>query len=84
MGARGPDGYQWPIPYLLPFSGWFVAWDGQWALNAWPNFLVSFIALFLTFYLAWKRGYSPVEMFSKKADKAIVDTLRNRFHRGKD
>lgn len=20
VGARGPDGYQWPIPYLLPFS----------------------------------------------------------------
>lgn len=19
VGARGPDGYQWPIPYLLPF-----------------------------------------------------------------
>ena len=20
LGARGPDGYSWPIPYLLPFS----------------------------------------------------------------
>ena len=20
VGARGPDGDQWPIPYLLPFS----------------------------------------------------------------
>src|ERR1051325_6405018 len=20
VGARGPDGFQWPIPYLLPFS----------------------------------------------------------------
>jgi len=20
VGARGPDGHQWPIPYLLPFS----------------------------------------------------------------
>jgi LexA-binding, inner membrane-associated putative hydrolase len=29
MGARGPDGYQWPIPYLLPFSDvwqWTVVW----------------------------------------------------------
>ncbi|MFC1896106.1 metal-dependent hydrolase, partial [Thermodesulfobacteriota bacterium] len=27
VGARGPDGYQWPIPYLLPFSD---AWHLQW------------------------------------------------------
>jgi inner membrane protein len=81
--ARGPDGYQCPIPYFLPFSGRLFSWNGQWELNAWPNFLISFIALFLTFYLAWKRGYSPVEMFSKKADKAFVDTLRNRFRFGK-
>lgn len=30
VGARGPDGYQWPIPYLLPFSkAWQLQWDGQ-------------------------------------------------------
>jgi inner membrane protein len=80
VGARGPDGYQWPMPYLLPFSDqWQLAWSGQWALNAWPNFLVTFTALFLTFYLAWKKGYSPLEMVSKPADKAFVKTLRNRF-----
>ncbi len=29
-GARGPDDYQWPIPYLLPFSDrWQLAWSGQ-------------------------------------------------------
>src|SRR6185295_14144310 len=31
IGARGPDGDQWPIPYLLPFShAWQWAWSGQW------------------------------------------------------
>jgi inner membrane protein len=38
LGSRGPDGYQWPIPYLQPFSSalqW--SWRGQWGLNAWPN-----------------------------------------------
>ncbi len=39
VGARGPDGYQWPLPYLLPFSdAWQWTWTGQWELNAWPNF----------------------------------------------
>lgn len=35
LGARGPDGYQWPIPYLTPFSETIeFTWQGQWALNA--------------------------------------------------
>lgn len=80
VGARGPDGDQWPIPYLLPFSNACqLAWDGQWALNSWPNFLVTGAALVLTFYLAWVRGYSPIEMVSPKADSAFVRAIRNRF-----
>jgi hypothetical protein len=32
VGARGPDGEQWPIPYLSPFSAaWQWTWSGQWA-----------------------------------------------------
>lgn len=80
VGARGPDGYSWPIPYLLPFSKALqLEWSGQWGLNAWPNFLITGLALALTFYLAWKRGYSPVGLFSQRADRAFVGTLRRRF-----
>lgn len=80
VGARGPDGYQWPIPYLYPFSdAWQLVWEGQWTLNAWPNFVITFIALGFMFYIAWKRGYSPLEMISRSADQAFVQTLRNRF-----
>jgi hypothetical protein len=80
VGARGPDGYQWPIPYFLPFSNaWSWTWQGQWELNAWPNFVITGVALVITFYLAWKRGYSPLEMFSASADKAFVETLRHRL-----
>lgn len=80
IGARGPDGYQWPIPYLLPFSGvWQWTWQGQWEFNAWPNFVITGVVLIITFYLAWKRGYSPLEMISTSADKAFVKTLRHRF-----
>jgi inner membrane protein len=82
VGARGPapEGYQWPILYLWPVSdavAW--TWGGQWELNAWPNFLVTTAALSLTIFLAWKRGYSPLEMISRKADGAFVTTLRSRF-----
>lgn len=80
VGARGPEGYQWPIPYLLPFSdSWQLAWQGQWALHAWPNFLITGVTLALTFYFAWGRGYSPLEAISVKADRAFVQALRQRF-----
>jgi hypothetical protein len=80
VGARGPDGYQWPIPYLLPFSNaWQLVWSGQWALNGRQNFLITGVLLLLAFYLAWKHGYSPIEMFSSRADAAFVTTLRARF-----
>ena len=78
-GARGPGGEQWPISYLLPFSGaWEWVWDGAWELNTWPNFTITATVLAVTFYLAWKRGYSPLEMVSGSADKAFVTTLRHR------
>ena len=80
VGARGPDGDQWPIPYLSPFSGaWQWTWSGQWALNAWPNLLITAIALAMTLYLAWKRGFSPLELVSTRADRVFVETLRHRF-----
>ncbi len=80
VGARGPDGYQWPIPYLLPFSdAWQWTWTGQWELNAWPNFAITLALLAMTFIFAWKRGYSPLEIISTRADKTFVATLRKRF-----
>jgi len=79
LGARGPDGYQWPIPYFFPFSTeWQWTWDGQWELNAWPNFVITGIALLIMFYWAWRKGYSPLEMVSASADTAFVETLRRR------
>ncbi|HTR40058.1 MAG TPA: metal-dependent hydrolase [Pseudomonadales bacterium] len=80
VGARGPDGDQWPIPYLLPFSNRLqLTWSGQWALNAWPNEAITAVLIGITVWLAWRRGFSPLEMFSTKADAAIVTALRNRF-----
>jgi hypothetical protein len=80
VGSRGPDGYQWPIPYLLPFStDWNLTWQYQWELNAWPNILVTLLLLGVTLYLSWKRGHSPLELVSQEADSAFVSGLRRKF-----
>lgn len=79
-GARGPDGDQWPIPYLMPFSSTpRLIWSGQWALNAWPNLLITAGLIALALRWAWQRGYTPLEMISARADAAVVAALRRRF-----
>ena len=63
IGARGPDGEQWPIPYLSPFSAvWQWTWSGQWALNGWPNLVITTALLAMTLWLAWRKGFSPLEL----------------------
>lgn len=80
IGARGPDGDQWPIPYLKPFSNAIqLTWHGQWALNAWQNFLITSIFLLATFWIAWRYGSSPLELVSEPANQALTLTLRQRF-----
>jgi hypothetical protein len=80
VGARGPDGDQWPIPYLLPFSNkWQLTWSGQWALNAWPNFVITGVLIVFAILLARKRGFSPLEIFSRKGDAIFVGAVRKRF-----
>ena len=79
-GARGPDGHQWPIPYLLPFSnGLQLSWSGQWALNAWQNIVFTAGLMLAAVVLAVRRGYSPVEIFSKRVDGIVVAALRERL-----
>jgi inner membrane protein len=80
IGARGPDGDQWPIPYLKPFSDAVqLAWHGQWALNAWQNFVITGFFLVATFWIAWRYGSSPVELVSESANRAVTQTLHQRF-----
>ena len=85
VGARGPDSYQWPIPYLLPFSNQAdLVWHGQWALNAWPNFVITFVLLGTTVWFAVKRGFSPLELISKVTDHKVVAVLRQRLGSGQN
>jgi len=80
VGSRGPDDYQWPISYLSPFSNrWKLIWTGQWELNAWPNVLITALFLAGTIYIGWKKGRSPLELVSKRADAAFVSILRRQY-----
>jgi len=80
VGSRGPDGYQWPIPYLAPFSSSLqLSWSGEWGLNAWPNIAITVVLLSITLWLAWHHGYSPLEMISPRVDTGFIDTLHRRF-----
>ena len=79
VGSKGPEDSYWTIPYLWPFSYREWVWQGQWLLNAWPNVLITAVAIALTGYLAWRRGFSPVGLFSPRADRAVVGALRGRF-----
>ncbi len=76
-GSKGPDGDHWAIPYLLPFTdAWQWTWSGQWALDSWANRLIGVAMLALTVLLARRRGFSPFEIVSAKADRAFVGLLR--------
>jgi hypothetical protein len=80
IGARGPDGYQWPIPYLKPFSNALqLTWHGQWALNGWQNFVITGLLLLATLWIAWKYGSSPVELVSDSTNRAFTQALRQRL-----
>jgi hypothetical protein len=80
IGSRGPDGYQWPIPYLKPFSNAAqLTWHGQWALNAWQNLAITVLLLLATLWIAWKFEASPLELFSGSAHRAFTRILRQRF-----
>jgi len=84
VGSRGPDGYQWPIPYLYPFAAQpELSFSGQWRLNGWQNIAITAALLGITIFLAWRRGYSPIGLVSRQADHAFVTTLRARFQGGK-
>lgn len=80
LGSRGPDGYNWPIPYLEPFSSKFqISWSGQWMLNSWQNILITCGLLVFVLIRAVQIGRSPVEIFSPAYDTEVVAALRVRW-----
>lgn len=78
FGSRGPGRMDyWYIYYLGPFSlrpRW--AWDHQWALDAWPNRVITVVLFFWSLWLAVKMGDSFVGVINRRVDKVFVDVLR--------
>lgn len=83
VGSRGPGpGDIWPVFYLAPLSDrGVVTWSGQWALNGWPNVVLTLVLLGWILARAVRSGYSPVGVFSQSADRRVVAALRNRWRR---
>jgi len=80
IGAKGPDGEQWPIYYFFPFSkDFFITWSGQWEINAWPNILITGVSLFFFLRQARDLGFSALWYLSSRADEAFINALRLRF-----
>ena len=42
------------------------------------NLLITGVLIALSVRWAWQRGYSPLEIFSKRADTVFVETLHRR------
>jgi len=80
-GSRGSGADDlWPLPYLAPFSQLFtIQWSGQWPLDAWPNIVFTLLLMAFVFFRAIDAGYSPVGVFSGRADRVFVETVRNRW-----
>jgi len=77
-GSRGPSPEDlWPIFYLGPFSKdpmWI--WKGQWALDAWPNRLLTAALFCGSLWLGARLGHSVVGLFNRRADATFVAVLR--------
>jgi len=81
VGSHGLGNDFWAVPYFWPLSNREYVWSGQWPLNGWQNFAITGALLILMFHWAWKRGHSPIEIVSLKADVKFVDVIRQRFGR---
>ena len=82
IGSRGPEmGDRWPICYSEPIFRhpiWF--WKGQWKLDGWQNQSIFIILLITALWFAVKRGYSFVEVISRRLDAIFVKVLQKWFH----
>jgi hypothetical protein len=82
IGSAGPDGSNWPVPYLVPFLSderHMLRWEHQWQLASWQNMTVTLVALLVCIHLGATRGRTLVEAFSLRADRAVVEVLRRRW-----
>ena len=82
IGAKGPDGYQWPLYYLYPFDADFaLVWSGQWALDAWQNDVTLLSLLLLCVFYLIRKEVTFFEVFSGWLDRESVKIYRKYLKR---
>jgi len=75
----GPDGYQWPIPYLYPFVPDFqLTWSGQWELSSWQNSATGVFFFVVALIIARYRQVTFFELLSPKLEKVVSRTAIER------
>ncbi len=80
VGAKGPEGYSWPIPYLWPVNkNVSLSWSHEWPLNGWQNWLITLLLLAISVWIIRVKHRSPVEPFSVAADQAVTDAFLKRM-----
>lgn len=78
-GSQGPDGYQWPIPYLYPLLPSFeLTWQGQWQLSSWKNSLIGVLFFLAAIVLARYRRATFFELFSLRFENIVKETAYKR------
>jgi len=78
-GARGPDGDQWPIPYLYPLMPDIqLVWSGQWELSSWINSFVGVVFFVIALIIARYRHVTFFELFSTRLEEVVCKIARER------
>jgi hypothetical protein len=78
IGSRGPSPWDlWPISYGEPlFRHPVFLWKRQWRLDGWQNRIICVTLFGTELWLSARRGYSCLEVFSRKADAVFVSVLQ--------
>ncbi|MBQ4877916.1 metal-dependent hydrolase [Pseudoalteromonas luteoviolacea] len=82
LGSKGPDGFQWPIQYLYPFSTDFtLTWPGQWELNAWQNQLITVLLMLVCVYISATKKISFFEIFGRRINAEVFNMYEKYIKR---
>jgi hypothetical protein len=71
VGSGGPTGELWSILYLWPLSHTETLVKWQWPLNSPINMAITLFMEVAMLVLAVRRGYSPIVLFSPRADQYV-------------
>ncbi|MBI5187797.1 MAG: hypothetical protein HZA07_01810, partial [Nitrospirae bacterium] len=71
-------GPRWPLYYLYPLSREAWLFKYQWNLGSWQEQLIALLSIIASIFIARKRRWTIVGLFSKKADNRVMEVI-DRF-----